>query len=354
MSAMPITDLFGAGGGGGYVLMYRLLASSQDVVITEDGLLDILAVGGHGGGAAATSAGMSGNTFFASGASAGELSMSRRIPVKRGDIVTAHIGAGGSATPRSTAGTSPGGDGGDTVVVVGGRTITTKGGKGALTSSSMPLIGPRGGFGGTGGDLHIEGGAGGSVINSVGTTGTPYACAGSGAVGILMNDPSLREGGSVNTSTNNVNGAGGAGVGGRGGDLIGSALGSGGGSGGPAPSAVTGNPVGGPNILGLFSAESPLAVYPGLAGTWGLNVFGGGASNGIPAGPGGGGNGAHASNALPPGFMGGCGGALGTSSAATATKANGGPGGSAVVGGAQTATPSAGDSGLVILIVREG
>lgn len=352
MSATPISELFG-GGATGKTLQYELAAETKTITAQWDGLADVLVIGGHGSGAAVS------GTGYATGASSGEVAIAMRIPVKRGDVLTATIGAGGTAVGL-TNGRLAGIDGGDTTLVIGTRTIVAKAGRGALVGTSMPLNGPRGGYGGTGGDLHVEGGPGGSVL----ATTSPQASAGSGAVGVLLNAPATRGGGNVNSASTGAS-AGGAGVGGRGGNSTGSSSfpnPSGGGAGGAGSDAAAGNPANaGANAMGQQQSASPTALVQSLASIWGFDYFGGGglATGGSAraAGPGGGGTGVATSGTAlyaAAGAFGGPGGASATSGAISGGVSNFGPGGSAATVAASRADGTAGAPGLIVVVIREG
>eukprot|EP00258_Populus_trichocarpa_P033313 XP_024449332.1 uncharacterized protein LOC18108995 [Populus trichocarpa] len=238
-------------------------------------------------------------------------------------------------------------------LVVGGRTIIAKAGRGAIASATKPVMGPRGGYGGTGGDLHIEGGPGGSVIATTSTV----AIAGSGAVGILQNPPADRAGGDINTTGPGERSAG-AGVGGKGGSILasaGSGSPSGGGSGGPGVdvSTATSATVGGPNFMGQAQQASPVPLLQYIASQWGLDVFGGGGTHTTSAGPGGGAA-SNGSTFVGVGYMGGpCGHGQPGANNTNPIAANGGAGGSAMASGAGSTGSSAGSAGLIVLVLRE-
>lgn len=208
--------------------------------------------------------------------------------------------------------------------------------------------------------MHIEGGPGGSVL----ATTSPIAAAGSGAVGLLLNDPSERAGGNVN-STAAAPCSAGAGVGGRGGHGMGNGTNwaaTGGGYGGPGLDATLASTplLGGPNALGQQQAASPAALVQALASIWGLDYFGGGAvrTGGFArgSGPGGGGiadvvSGSGYSSA---GAFGGPGG-VATGNNVVAGSGSYGAGGSCVTSTASgNATSTAGSPGLIVVMVREG
>lgn len=339
------------------MLQYEVAHASRAITAIYDGVVDILVIGGHGSGGVVSG----GNNGFVTGASAGEAAAVFSMPVARGDNLVATIGAGGAAVTASGTARTPGNNGNDTTVVINGRTIIAKGGRGALVGpSGTPLVGPRGGYGGSGGDIHVEGGAGGSIV----ATTSLQACAGSGAVGILLNPHTLRAGGDVN-STGNAQLAGGAGVGGKGGDAGGTSAGypGGGGSGGAAATATAGTLTApGPNLLGTLAAASPAALVVALAARWGFDVFGGGGVSGVApgvaaayaAGPGGGG-GTAAGNSIyaDPGAFGGPGGML-NATAVVRAAGNFGPGGSFLnTGSGVGAFSGAGAGGMVVFVLRE-
>jgi hypothetical protein len=346
MSALPISELYGKSGAG-KVLGAWIVSASRTVVLPQAGLLDVMVIGGHGGGGAVGGAG------FVSGASTGECAFAYGIPVAVGDSAVATIGAGGAQVTASGATRVSGNNGGDSQLVVGGRTIIAKAGRGAVASATKPATGPRGGFGGTGGDLHVEGGPGGSVI----ATTAAAAVAGGGAVGILQNPPAERAGGDIN-ATGPAERSAGAGVGGKGGSVTGSggagATPTGGGSGGPGVDS-TANSVSivGPNFIGQLQQASPVPLLQYAVSQWGLDVFGGGGTGAISAGPGGG-SASNGSTVVATGYMGGVAGhgqlAVASSSG---LPANGGAGGSAVASGSGTCVGTAGAAGLIVLVLRE-
>lgn len=346
MSALPISALYGKSGAGKVLGMW-IAGTSRTVVMPLAGLLDVMVIGGHGGGGGVGGAG------FISGASTGEAAFAYGIPVAAGDSAVMSIGAGGAAVTASGTTRVSGNNGGDSQLVVGGRTIIAKAGRGAIASATKPVMGPRGGYGGTGGDLHIEGGPGGSVIATTSTV----AIAGSGAVGILQNPPADRAGGDINTTGAGERAAG-AGVGGKGGSILGtgsSGSPSGGGSGGPGidvliPSSAT---VGGPNFMGQTQQASPTPLLQYAASQWGLDVFGGGGTSTVSGGPGGGAA-SNGSTVVAPGYMGGaCGAGQPGTTNTVPMPANGGAGGSAMASGAGSTGGSAGSAGLIVLVLRE-
>ncbi|GEM_PF-1837878 len=356
MSAAPISQaLYGGSGAAGKLLQAIYFADTRSVTVQFDGLADVLVIGGHGSGGAVSIAAAG----YVTGASTGEVAVAMRVAVKRGDVLAGTIGAGGTAV-TVVGGRTPGVNGGDSSLVIGSRTIVAKGGRGALVGSALPLNGPRGGYGGSGGDLHIEGGPGGSVL----ATTSPIAAAGSGAVGLLLSDPSERAGGNVNSTAAAPSSAG-AGVGGRGGHGMGNGsnwAATGGGYGGPGLDAtLTASPsLGGGNALGQQQSASPTALVQALASIWGLDYFGGGAvrTGGFArgAGPGGGGSADAISGSgySGAGAFGGPGG-VAASNNVVAGSGSYGAGGSCVTSTASAnATSTAGSPGLIVVMVREG
>lgn len=356
MSAAPISQaLYGGSGAAGKLLQAIYFADTRSVTVQFDGLADVLVIGGHGSGGAVSIA----SAGYVTGASTGEVAVAMRVAVKRGDVLAGTIGAGGTAV-TVVGGRTPGVNGGDSSLVIGSRTIVAKGGRGALVGSALPLNGPRGGYGGSGGDLHIEGGPGGSVLATTST----IAAAGSGAVGLLLSDPSERAGGNVNSTAAAPSSAG-AGVGGRGGHGMGNGsnwAASGGGYGGPGLDAtLAGAPtLAGANAMGQQQSASPAVLVQALAALWGLDYFGGGAvrtgSNAHTAGPGGGGGAEAVSGNLNAnaGAFGGPGG-VGSSNNVAAGTGNFGAGGSCATSTASgSSTSTAGSPGLIVVMVREG
>lgn len=355
MSGRPISEFYGASAG--KLLQFEAAYASRNIVALWDGVLDVMVIGGHGSGGVITSF----NNGFVTGASTGECAAAISIPVSRGDTLIATIGAGGAAVTGSGTSRVPGNNGNDTTVVINGRTIIAKGGRGALVGpSGTPLVGPRGGYGGSGGDVHVEGGAGGSIL----ATTNLQACAGSGAVGILLNSHTLRAGGDVNSPGNNAYLSAGAGVAGRGGDATGTNLSfpGGGGSGGPGLAAFSAFGAPGPNVLGMLTAASPPALVTALAARWGFDTFGSGGASGISAGvaaaydagPGGGGAASQqVVSHVDPGIFGGPGAVTGSANPLNRRDGNFGAGGSVINTGSGNTRSGAGAAGLVIFILRE-
>lgn len=351
MSALPISDLFGTSSG--RVIQYEAVSFSKSVVALWDGVVDVLVIGGHGSGGAFYGT----NLGYLTGASAGETAVAVGIPVLRGDSIAATIGAGGlAATANSGTVRATGNNGNASSVVIGVRTITAQGGRGAQYGlAGTPLNGPAGGSGGSGGDIHVAGGDGGSILATTAT----QACAGSGAVGILLTPASVRSGGNVNSPGAAGSVSGGAGVNGRGGDSTGAnGYPGGGGSGGPGQPASGIYSLPGPNAVGIIGGGSPQSVAV-MAGRWGLDVFGGGAysnvSGGYAAGPGGGGAGVLNGTVdfADAGIFAGPGGLIVNSNTARIA-GKFGPGGSVIVNAAGgSAVSGAGASGLVVLVFRE-
>lgn len=278
---MNYSQAFGSAGGGA-LLDYQLFTFSQQYAVPYDGLLDFLALAGCGSGALGSN--------YVTGAGAGETGISRGVRVYKGDVITVTVGRGGAPVTMNASNAAagvPGNVGSDTVVSSNrGWVITVKGGRGGKVGPrGTQLAGALGGRNGSGAQLHIPGGDGGSIL----TTVNQPIITGGGAPNLRNVAASLVRGGDVSASalTDGV-ATGGAGVGGHGGDYNtgSSGITCGGGYGSSAPDNV--NNQGGANALGKRVAASAALLVPELV-AWGLDIFGGGAQ--APqgnAGPGGG------------------------------------------------------------------
>lgn len=277
------TDEFG-GGDGGAVLDYQLFTYSQLYTVPYDGSLDLLVLAACGSGAL--------GMHYVTGPGAGEIGISRSLPVYKGDVLTITVGLGGNPVEydyaiQSGAGGVAGNAGSDTAISSSrGWSITVKGGDGGKVGpKGAHLVGALGGRGGSGAQIHIPGGDGGSVL----TTAMQNLATGGGAPNFRNVQASLVRGGDITAAAlSNTACSGGAGAGGNGGDITASAASAtcGGGYGSPATANVLNS--GGANALGKREAASPVLLIPSLA-AWGVDIFGGGAQGqSANAGPGGG------------------------------------------------------------------
>lgn len=109
------------------------VASSRQVTAPADGVLVIRVLGAGGSGATASWYGQQKETdrHGATGGSAGTVGM-RCVPVKKGDVFTAALGAGGASV--ITQG-SPGRDGGATTITGPGVNINVPGASGGITGA---------------------------------------------------------------------------------------------------------------------------------------------------------------------------------------------------------------------------
>ena len=208
---MPIS-LKSAAGVGGFLRQERLILESGQFVAPFDGAYLVTAIGGGGSGAKWTP---TANGSVATGAAAGGLAQ-KLVRLKKGDVLTLVIGAGGIAP--TTSGQN-GNAGGTTSVTGPGIALTANGGEGGKTQAAVSGA-VAGAVGGTasGGDLNVQGGGSGPA--SAATVSGCVAATGGGAVGIYGVGHSS---GSVsNTATSSqVQCSGGAGVGGKSGDVSG-------------------------------------------------------------------------------------------------------------------------------------
>lgn len=331
--ATAFSSLVGSGSGGG-VRQYEFITSSKTFVCTATGTLDIMLIGGHASGGAIVGSG------FVGGSGAGGVAV-KRTRVTKGDSYIVTIGAGGMAVTRAGAGLTPGIAGGTSSVTGPGVSITATGGQPGEAKTTKPANGGLGGVG-TGGDENRQSGSGGSVIAMGGSVGI----CGAGAVNVLGVPFGDLRGGNINTSNASpLQLTGGGGVGGRGGDVLGAAIGitAGGGSGGPAQDAPSIIP--GVNITGDAVQTSPVGF--GTFWAWGFDCFGGGGVSSTPAGAGGGG-GVSSATGVKAGVYGGAG---GLHSSTTGATGNRGPGQS-VYNSSGTITSGAGDNGCAIFVLR--
>lgn len=331
--ATAFSSLVGSGSGGG-VRQYDFITSSKTFVCTATGTLDIMLVGGHASGSVSAGVG------FVGGAGAGGVAV-KRARVTKGDSFTVVIGAGGTSVSKAS-GVAQGVAGGTSSVTGPGVSITATGGQPGEAKTTKPANGGLGGVG-TGGDDNRQSGSGGSVI----ATATASAACGAGAVNVLGIPSEELRGGNINTSVGGSQSTGGGGVGGRGGDILGSASGitSGGGSGGPAQDAPSTVP--GVNITGELAQASPVGF--GTFWSWGFDCFGGGAAGSGLAGPGGGSGALGGYGDAPKsGIFAGTGASFAEVNSASGNR---GPGQSVSVA-TGTATSGAGDSGCAVFVLR--
>ena len=354
---MNYSEAFG-GGDGGAILDYALINTSQQYTVPYDGLLDLLALAGAGSGAL-------GNNFL-TGAGAGEIGISRAVHVYKGDVITVTVGLGGAGavcTAALGAMGIAGNAGSDTTVTSSrGWSVVVKGGQGGkVGAKGAALAGALGGRGGTGAHIHLAGGDGGSITSTV---VSQTFVTGGGAPNFRNLPANLVRGGNIALPEAYYSvRTGGAGTGGHGGDALTDMylqLTAGGGYGGSAVDNkdVT-NGMGGVNALGKTVIASPVLLVPGLA-YWGLDIFGGGASQaGDKAGPGGGT--AGSSNADSTQYLdsfGGAGGGYASVSSAAMVLANAPmgctPASIHAYPGSYSITGGRGGQGVVVFILRKG
>lgn len=211
-----------------------------------------------------------------------------------------------------------------------------------------------GGAGGTGGGvdypvtgaLHFAGGPGGTASS------TTFGVAGGGAVNVLgWSDPLTRLiGGSFNTGSG---AAGGAGVGGKGGDkntATASSMSPGGGAGGPGDDALSSAATAGPNGGGMrtqasmFTLASPASFL--------FDYYGGGGYTAVAPGPGGGSSGDTVANTRPCGLFAGPGGAFNGSTVSTLPQAPFGSPGIGLHATTGLSISGRGGNGVIVLLLR--
>ena len=354
---MNYSEAFG-GGDGGAILDYALINTSQQYTVPYDGLLDLLALAGAGSGAL-------GNNFL-TGAGAGEIGVSRAVRVYKGDVITVTVGLGGAGAVYTAAlgATGIAGNVGSDTTVTSSRgwSIVVKGGQGGkIGDKGAALAGALGGRGGTGAQIHLAGGDGGSITSTV---ANQTFVTGGGAPNFRNLPANLVRGGNIALPEAYYSvRTGGAGVGGHGGDALTDMnlqYTSGGGYGGSAvDDKAAGLGMGGVNALGKSAIASPALLLPGLA-YWGLDIFGGGASlQGSAAGPGGGtaGSGSFDTTQYLDSFGGAGGGfAMVSSTHLVLTNAPMGctPASIDAQAGGYSITGGRGGQGVVVFILRKG
>ena len=131
MATINFTDLYGGASAPPRVTLSINCHASRTFVAPQNGILHIRAVGAGGGGA-----GGNASTGCTTGGYSGAWGV-KMVRVKKDDVVTVSIGAGGSG------GMKDGASGGATTVSVGGNTYTAAGGPGGRHQSvSAPGPGP--------------------------------------------------------------------------------------------------------------------------------------------------------------------------------------------------------------------
>ena len=249
-------------------------------------LLLVVAPGGSGAASSTSTQG----PVVSTGGGAGEV-VTDVIDVEAGATFSVLLGSPGASV--SVTGTSANGNdaGNTTIVGPNSYSLTAVGGKrGLVAAATGSLAGGAGGTGGTGGTINVTrapGGRGGNSSNTPSATSISNrrATGGGGVNMVLSSSENTTRGGDVsNSNSGGLNNTGGGGCGGTGGDLPTSpGQSTGGGYGGSAVGLLVG-----PNAAGVRTQASPTYLIPGLA-CFGLDYFGGGASNAQSAGPGGGG-----------------------------------------------------------------
>ena len=288
------TDIFP--GGGGAILAPSLATNffaSSIWTAPQNGIVVVRAMGGGGGGARVTSGSGTGGYSGAWGA--------KLVRVKKSDVVTVTIGAGGTGSPAAN---TNGLDGGACTIAVGGVTYTAPGGLGGRYAASGGPVLPAAPVLPTDWDIGA---------NSV-KPGAAVGCR-TGGAGVNI----LAQAGDATTSASV--------------DM------SGGGGTGAASSSMNG---GGASPDGL-SASGALPTNPGVIeradnGEWVISFFGG--SGGRSDGSGGmaGGNGGGGGGGANTGGNGGNGGGGGSGG-------GGGYGGNGGIGGGGGSAASVGGSG---------
>lgn len=325
------TDLMGIGGSK-QILSKLFALTSTTIVVPFTGHMLVRAAGAGASGARAPSGGN------ATGGGAGEMLVDV-VPVVAGDTVTITIGAGGAQqTTLGTAGTA----GGDTTVACTGYSAMAKGGGAGQQAASGAVSGGTGGTAGTGGTSKVvrrDGGRGGAITGAGNTNKTT----GGGAYNILgLTQTAGTRGGDVSQNDATARGTGGAGIGGRGGDITTSAVAytTAGGAGGAAADNSTATA--GTNYFQEVSTSAPTDMQQSAVALLPFGYFCG-ASTGANSG-----NGAGGPSSATLGYAGGklAGGGAGTAGA-------GGAGGLAAGGGAGSASGGAGGGGFAdITFVR--
>lgn len=169
-----------------------------------DGYVAVLLIGAGGSGSAAATSGAT--ACRASGPGAGGVAFKIK-KVRRGDVLTVALGAGGAARVLSAPGTVQGLPGGNSSVTGrGGLNMVCKGGQGGLaTSGSTAAV--AGGLGGMayGGDINLQGGNGGDIASLANALGLSTGGGAPNLLGLPCN------GGAITAATNLI-GTGGGGV----------------------------------------------------------------------------------------------------------------------------------------------
>ena len=329
-----------AGGGSERILVFREVVTESKVLTIPAGEYDIIAIGTGGSGGRA--AGTYGRATGGGGPAYARDWGTNAAPT----AITITIGARALGVTSGT-GAANGNDGGTTTVTGIEDPITLTGGsKGnAAINTTTTVLGGLGGIA-SGGKIRSNGGRGGDIA----TTSIGFKATGGGAVDLFLKGTNKTRGGdfvAASTETSPL-GTGGAGVGGRGGDIVAALSVStpGGGAGGDALDA-TGASNAGPNIVGVrgagiaptdAEAVDILLSYPGLRPT------SSGGSDGTAPLPGGGAGGYNGSGVTVP--FGASGGITGTTGGAS--EIGGGSGG--VSPNTQGASTS-GNGGKAIVIV---
>ena len=323
---MPIS-LKSAAGLGGFLRQERLILESGQFVAPFDGAYLVTAIGAGGSGARAPI----GNGMAATGGAAGGLAQ-KLVRLKRGDVLTLVIGAGGPA--QTTAGQN-GNAGGTTTVTGPGIALTANGGEGGKTQAAGAgtVAGANGGTA-SGGDLNVPGGNSGSAT-VVAVPGCS-AATGGGAVGIYgLGHPSGNASNTV-AGPGQTSFSGGAGVGGKSGDATGtnnSASSRGGSAVTASPNAV--------NSTSTAAAPCNLGVT-GSAGLQARLLAPAGASGSFPGG------GTDGGNSSDAGIFAGSGAASNTSG-----RGGYGAGSGAVSGGNSVSSGQAGQGCVVVEWTQE-
>jgi len=319
------------------------------------------------GGLSGKIAGTTGNrTYVSSGGGAGGCAASI-LTLDPAVSYTATIGAGASHT---LSGALPGAAGGNTTFSGSDiDTMTGNGGGAGVTASGSGTRSVAGGAGGTasGGNLfNATGGAGGNADNTVGTasagssSGSRFA-GGGGSVGILGEGYRGGHATSTTGSPSTVDcAAGGAGVGGRGGDLDvqrvsgGASFASGGGSAyGPGADGIgnlsASNTDGGVGREGvsIIAGRDPSSSILLLTSAGRTGNTGSTASIGAGAGA----EGQRTNGVLSPGIFAGGGGVVDSRTAAAKTYFGGGTGGHATDSSTSSGC-KAGDGVVIIKLVE--
>ena len=298
--------------------------------------------GGRGGAAAGN-----GQTAVATGGGAGGLCIGMRFLVAGRNYVIGvgsgvpTLGAGAGQAIQGAAGSASTFSGADIVTMT-----ANGGGPGSASINSTAAL--AGGIGGSasGGDFNYSGGNGGAVSGIL--TGSPSATGG-GAV--ALQGVSYSAGDITATSSSSGTSSGGAGVGGKAGDVtVGARASGGGGSGGASGIATSTTSLGGVN----YARASGLAAPGTVSALMNATGEGANANSGINGLNGGGGGGATSGTTSSSGgvFAGGGGTANIQNSGATGGNGGqygGGSGGGAVVGVGGAAGGGMTQSGLAMI-----